>query len=192
MSEDSLLIEKLRKAEALLDASEKEALVAQVDRLLSRASATAPEAQSVEAEVEEGNGKERPTQGTVVESEFGSIIPSYNENLKLERNLKERRRNATTTSASQSSAAVRSEEEMRDIRSIQRRAAGSEWDNINLSLDEPDNANVTHQNHHQGGSTPFYRPPLQRHRWHEEICLPHINWGDLFFDLFYVGAAYNL
>jgi hypothetical protein len=189
MSDDSSLIEKLRKAEALLSEAEKETLVAQLDRLLSRAPAPA----GSEAEVEEGNGKEQPTQGTVVESEeFGSIIPSYNENLKLQRNLKERRRNATTTSAS-SSAAVRSEEEMRDIRSIQRRAAGSEWDNINLSLDEPDdNANATHQNHHQGGSTPFYRPPLQRHRWHEEICLPHINWGDLFFDLFYVGAAYNL
>ena len=178
MSDDSLLIEKLRKAEALLSEAEKETLVAQLDRVL------------VPSEAEEGNGTERPTQGAVVESERFGSIPSYNEHLKMQRDLKARRRNATTSASS--SAPVRSEEEMRDIRSMQRRAAGTEWDNINFSMDEPDKANVTHQNHHQGGSTPFYRPPLQRHRWHEEICLPHINWGDLFFDLFYVGAAYNL
>ncbi len=35
-------------------------------------------------------------------------------------------------------------------------------------------------------------PPLQRQKWGEDYCRPHVNWGDLFFDLFYVGAAYNL
>ena len=38
----------------------------------------------------------------------------------------------------------------------------------------------------------FWTPPKQRQRWGDPDCLPHINWGDLFFDLFYVAAAYNL
>lgn len=36
------------------------------------------------------------------------------------------------------------------------------------------------------------RLPRQRQKWGEAQILPHINWGDLFFDLFYVAAAYNL
>jgi len=35
-------------------------------------------------------------------------------------------------------------------------------------------------------------PPTQRQRWTDKQILPHVNWGDLFFDLFYVSAAYNL
>ncbi len=42
----------------------------------------------------------------------------------------------------------------------------------------------------------FFRPPLLRQEWADEgeirHELPHVNWGDLFFDLFYVGVAYNL
>lgn len=38
----------------------------------------------------------------------------------------------------------------------------------------------------------FFSPPKQRQRWGDTQILPHVNWGDLFFDLFYVGAAYNL
>lgn len=45
---------------------------------------------------------------------------------------------------------------------------------------------------HHGGKVPFYAPPLQRQRWGEDQVLPHVNWGDIFFDLFYVAAAYNL
>ena len=39
---------------------------------------------------------------------------------------------------------------------------------------------------------PWYSPPVQRQRWGKDQMLPHVNWGDLFFDLFYVAAAYNL
>lgn len=35
-------------------------------------------------------------------------------------------------------------------------------------------------------------PPMQRQKWGDREMLPHVNWGDLFFDLFYVAAAYNL
>ena len=38
----------------------------------------------------------------------------------------------------------------------------------------------------------FFEPPYQRQRWGDTQILPHIDWGDLFFDLFYVAAAYNL
>ena len=52
-------------------------------------------------------------------------------------------------------------------------------------LDEDGHAKHDHKIH-------WYAPPVQRQRWGEEQVLPHINWGDLFFDLFYVAAAYNL
>ena len=38
----------------------------------------------------------------------------------------------------------------------------------------------------------LYDPPRQRQRWGDDEVLPHVNWADLFFDLFYVAAAYNL
>eukprot|EP00566_Odontella_aurita_P006424 CAMPEP_0113547210 /NCGR_PEP_ID=MMETSP0015_2-20120614/12230_1 /TAXON_ID=2838 /ORGANISM="Odontella" /LENGTH=593 /DNA_ID=CAMNT_0000447741 /DNA_START=82 /DNA_END=1863 /DNA_ORIENTATION=+ /assembly_acc=CAM_ASM_000160 len=38
----------------------------------------------------------------------------------------------------------------------------------------------------------MFSPPRQMQRWGDKQILPHINWGDLFFDLFYVAAAYNL
>lgn len=47
--------------------------------------------------------------------------------------------------------------------------------------------------HDDGDHTiPWYAPPVQRQRWGADQSLPHVNWGDLFFDLFYVAAAYNL
>lgn len=48
--------------------------------------------------------------------------------------------------------------------------------------------------HHRHGNAtiPFYCVPVQRQRWGDDQMLPHINWGDIFFDLFYVAAAYNL
>lgn len=38
----------------------------------------------------------------------------------------------------------------------------------------------------------FRGMPVQRQQWGEKQCVPHTNWGDMFFDLFYVAAAYNL
>ena len=49
-----------------------------------------------------------------------------------------------------------------------------------------------HDHDHHSGRIPFYAYPRQRQKWGEAQILPHINWGDLFFDLFYVAAAYNL
>lgn len=39
--------------------------------------------------------------------------------------------------------------------------------------------------------TPMSKP-VQRQRWGDHQQHPVVNWGDLFFDLFYVAAAYNL
>lgn len=38
----------------------------------------------------------------------------------------------------------------------------------------------------------LYAPPRQRQEWGQHQILPRVNWGDLFFDLFYVAAAYNV
>lgn len=38
----------------------------------------------------------------------------------------------------------------------------------------------------------FYSPPRQRQKWGETQVLPRTNFGDLFFDLFYVAATYNV
>lgn len=42
------------------------------------------------------------------------------------------------------------------------------------------------------GLVQLYSPPMQRQRWGEAQVLPRINWGDLFFDLYYVAATYNV
>jgi hypothetical protein len=46
--------------------------------------------------------------------------------------------------------------------------------------------------HHEKGPLVFFAPPCQRQRWGDTQVAPHTNWGDIFFDLFYVAAAYNL
>jgi len=35
---------------------------------------------------------------------------------------------------------------------------------------------------------PFYTTPKQRQRWGDNQIPPHTEWGDIFFDLFYVAA----
>jgi hypothetical protein len=41
-------------------------------------------------------------------------------------------------------------------------------------------------------SRPFYSRPVQRQKWGDDVTAQHSEWGDLFYDLFYVAAAYNL
>jgi hypothetical protein len=42
------------------------------------------------------------------------------------------------------------------------------------------------------GRVLLYSPPRQMQRWDDSQILPRKNWGDLFFDLFYVAATYNV
>ena len=64
------------------------------------------------------------------------------------------------------------------------------WQQIFLELEAID----TDGHFHDDGehTIPWYSPPVQRQRWGADQTLPHVNWGDIFFDLFYVAAAYNL
>ena len=76
---------------------------------------------------------------------------------------------------------------------------------ITMTADDDNNVKAhggddnNHEQHNGGGhgaaahhETPWYQAPVQLQRWGDTQILPHVNWGDLFFDLFYVGAAYNL
>ena len=53
-----------------------------------------------------------------------------------------------------------------------------------------DNHHGEHDDPHGGieQEFPLYSRPVQRQRWGEEQPHPHTNWGDTFFDLFYVAA----
>jgi hypothetical protein len=42
------------------------------------------------------------------------------------------------------------------------------------------------------GRLVLYARPRQRQNWDDTQVLPRVNWGDLFFDLYYVAAAYNV
>lgn len=87
---------------------------------------------------------------------------------------------------------VRNVEEVRVIRRIDRRG-GAGWDHLSLNaLEAQGETPVAGEDHGHGSRTPWYNPPIQRQRWCEDQSLPHVNWGDIFFDLFYVGAAFNL
>ena len=90
-----------------------------------------------------------------------------------------------------STTTVRTAEEMRVIQTIFGRRGTAAWDEDNhlVQLDEDGPEDEHHDNRR---NTPWYLPPIQRQRWCEDQILPHVNWGDLFFDLFYVGAAFNL
>eukprot|EP00574_Skeletonema_japonicum_P008487 CAMPEP_0201721756 /NCGR_PEP_ID=MMETSP0593-20130828/6355_1 /ASSEMBLY_ACC=CAM_ASM_000672 /TAXON_ID=267983 /ORGANISM="Skeletonema japonicum, Strain CCMP2506" /LENGTH=854 /DNA_ID=CAMNT_0048212625 /DNA_START=72 /DNA_END=2637 /DNA_ORIENTATION=+ len=70
------------------------------------------------------------------------------------------------------------------------RLRSAEWNDIFDNLGDIDENGQFHDEHDH--LKPFYSPPVQRQRWGEDQVLPHVNWGDLFFDLFYVGMAYNL
>ena len=38
----------------------------------------------------------------------------------------------------------------------------------------------------------LYSRPVQRQKWGDTQVLPRVDWGDLFFDLFYVGSFFNV
>ncbi|GFH54586.1 hypothetical protein CTEN210_11062 [Chaetoceros tenuissimus] len=51
---------------------------------------------------------------------------------------------------------------------------------------------MVESSHHEHADKAFFAAPKQRQFWGDLQILPHVNWGDLYFDLFYVAAAYNL
>lgn len=58
--------------------------------------------------------------------------------------------------------------------------------------EECEDDGVEYHHHEHSLGIPWYCRPVQRQRWDDDQVLPHVDWGDLFFDLFYVAAAYNL
>ncbi|KAL7539976.1 hypothetical protein ACHAXR_009774 [Thalassiosira sp. AJA248-18] len=71
------------------------------------------------------------------------------------------------------------------------RASSFDWDEKFREIELIDEDGHFIDGAHES-TLPLYSPPVQRQRWGEDQMLPHVNWGDLFFDLFYVAAAYNL
>lgn len=82
-------------------------------------------------------------------------------------------------------AMVRGVKEKQIINNIGRRRGGVEWDeHLHESeslLDEDGTYKMS-----------WYSPPVQRQRWFDDLVLPQIDAGDVFFDIFYGGGANNL
>ena len=164
------LLQKLR---------EKDAVIAEKDEQLSVALAnnnTAPN-HSLAHIPEDRSAKDGEP------NHFGSVSTFADYLQSRRRSSKARWHNSVVSDLTHAStAAVRTAEEMRVIR------------RLSLSYDAPEaeDGSVSDEDHGHGSRTPWYDPPIQRQRWDEDQILPHVNWGDIFFDLFYVGAAYNL
>jgi hypothetical protein len=45
-----------------------------------------------------------------------------------------------------------------------------------------------HDDEQDDADFPLYCRPVQRQKWGDTQIKPHTNWGDTFFDLFYVAA----
>ncbi len=198
-SNDSLLLlEKLRQSEARNDAllserdknnallAEKDALLAEKDEQLSVALANNDTAfiHSLAPIIEDGSaGDDEP-------NHFGSVS-TYGDYLASQKS-KVRWHNSVLSSITRASnVSVRTAEEMKVIRRIDRRGAAG-WEHLSSNALEAECETVAGEEHGHGSRTPWYNPPIQRQRWCENQSLPHVNWGDIFFDLFYVGAAFNL
>lgn len=217
---DSLL-EKIREYEALLEAkdallAEKDSQLTRAYKKMQLCKQCTPtlsivneEESDASGEGEEGRGRPAaaddipPAPAPV--SSIGSFS-TYADYLEHGRQLKIKLNNSifssmlTSTVASRSTtdaskATVRAAEEIRVIQRIAR-GKGPEWNNLSFGPLEADGTRegiiVPEENQGDGPRIPWYNPPIQRQKWGEEQSLPHVNWGDLFFDLFYVGAAFNL
>ena len=194
---DNLLAESEARNEALLserdkkDAviAEKDAFLAEKDEQLSVALAnnnTAPNHSL-------SHIPEDRSAGDGVPNHFGSVS-TFADYLQSRRSSKARWHNSVVSDLTHvTNATVRTAEEMRVIRRIDRRAA-AEWDHLSRIYGGAgaEGGTVSGEDHGHGSRTPWYNPPIQRQRWCEDQSLPHVNWGDIFFDLFYVGAAFNL
>jgi len=181
------LLQKLHQSEArnealLSERDKKDALLAEKDAQLSVALANNNTA--FIHSLEDGSaGGEEP-------NHFGSVS-TYRDYLASQKS-KVRWHNSVLSSITRASnVSVRTAEEMKVIRRIARRGAAG-WEHLSSNALEGECETVAGEDHGHGSRTPWYNPPIQRQRWCENQSLPHVNWGDIFFDLFYVGAAFNL
>ena len=88
------------------------------------------------------------------------------------------------------------DEEARETAGEEDVGASTQSDGSNVAVTWADflqAAKQMHAKNKQFVSKPtWYSPPAQRIRWGGDQSLQHVDWGDLFFDLFYVAAVYNL
>mmetsp|Transcript_37558 Transcript_37558/g.76808 ORF Transcript_37558/g.76808 Transcript_37558/m.76808 type:complete len:705 (-) Transcript_37558:1077-3191(-) len=186
---------------------EKDALIAEKDALLSQANKLHPPHHGMLAPIKdtdgsEGEDDEHTPHGLELEL-AGSIrngAATFDDYLNAQKRLKlksyqsQKWKNSTLSMMTYdendgihaSTTTVRTAEEMRVIQTIFGRRGTAAWDEDNHLVQLDEDGPEDRRN------TPWYLPPIQRQRWCEDQILPHVNWGDLFFDLFYVGAAFNL
>ena len=118
--------------------------------------------------------------------EEGDVAPvfTYADYLTSQKSNVRRHNSVLSSITHASNATVRTAEEIRVIRHIGRRG-GTKWDYLSFGASQVSEDGI-------GSDTSWYNPPIQMQRWAEDQVLPHVDWGDIFFDLFYVGAAFNL
>ena len=169
------LLQNLREKDIIL-AESVEAVIAEKDAVIVEKDAVIVE-KDAQLSVALANNTIGHSSEDGEPNHFGSVSTS-GDYLKSQRSSRARWNNS-----------VRTAEEMRVIRRIDRRSV-VEWDHS--VVHEAKDETVSDEDYGHRSRTPWYDPPIQRQRWDEEVTLPHVNWGDIFFDLFYVGAAYNL
>lgn len=87
---------------------------------------------------------------------------------------------------------------MKDLKEVDEESENDDEETGGEKIHEENEEGDSHHGHGHGHNhnhslrIPFYSRPAQRQMWDDDQVLPHVNWGDLFFDLFYVAAAYNL
>ena len=86
---------------------------------------------------------------------------------------------------SESESSEKREDEMDVVHDV----AGKEENDTSGSPDPSEPAKASHhEDQHEEIIMPFYTTPKQRQRWGDNQMPPHTEWGDIFFDLFYVAA----
>ena len=125
------------------------------------------------------------TEDRSVEGEDVASVFTYADYLTSQRSNVRWHNSVQSSVTHASNATVRTAEEIRVIRNIGRRG-GTKWDYLSFGASQVSEDGTGSE------ETPWYNPPIQMQRWAEDQVLPHVNWGDIFFDLFYVGAAFNL
>ena len=115
-------------------------------------------------------------------------VATYENYVDAQRRLRLRRKRSVSASLS---ASCRSRREIEVIQNVANRTNSVAWIEISKDLGITDDEEGRAINIHNT-TTPFYSPPVQRQRYGDDKILPPEGWGEMFFDLFFVGAASNL
>ena len=120
-------------------------------------------------------------------SDIGTNIAVASAVAKLRAKAKESAEQQTSPTATSSTQPQTSSAAKQSAYTSNNQITSFGWDEIFTELQ-----NIDEDGHfldHHTHIVPWYSPPIQRQRWGEDSVLPHVNWGDLFFDLFYVAMV---